>query len=152
MKTFSARQLIRTRALFTALCVSCQAITSVERIWHHTKPVYNYDESTGTYSGRAKGVVGAPIAWKYVVENNGKYSCHIHGGLWGAVTDRLLSKAADNAALFQKVADALDSQCCASLPFEIHVVHAAEKVLKVRSSRAALCEPPRQLDPGAVRP
>ena len=117
-----------------------------------TLPVYGVDESTGVYTGRAKGVVGVPIAWQYVIENNGKWSCHIHGGVWGAITDRLLSKAAENVELFQRVADALDSQCCASLPFEVHVVHSAQKVLHVRSTRAALCDVPQQIDPSYALP
>ena len=49
--------------------------------------------------------------------------------------------AAGNPELFQRVADALDSQCRAALPFEVHVVHAAQKVLHVRSTRAASVAP-----------
>ena len=71
---------------------------------------------------------------------------HIHGGVWGAITDRLLSKAASHKDLFEAVAKALDSQCCASLPFEVHVIHASRKVLKVRATRPALCDPPTRID------
>ena len=44
-----------------------------------TKPVYAYDHVKKEYTGRM-GVVGACIAWKYIIENSGKLSMHIHGG------------------------------------------------------------------------
>ena len=110
-----------------------------------SKPVYDYDQKTGLYRG-GKTLVGLGLAYQYVVETSGKLAMHIHGGVWGAITDRLLSKAASHKDLFEAVAKALDSQCCASLPFEVHVVHASRKVLKVRATRPALCDPPTRID------
>ena len=60
----------------------------------NSRPVYEFDESSGTYCGRRKGVVGAPLAYEFVVENNGKHAMHVHGMVWGAITEDLLSKAA----------------------------------------------------------
>ena len=44
--------------------------------------------------------------------------------------------AADNEELFAKVAAALESQVGASLPFEIHVLHAGKKVLHLEAALA----------------
>eukprot|EP01052_Picozoa_sp_SAG31_P037433 SAG31_NODE_4832_length_2919_cov_2.417376_2_plen_434_part_00 len=83
----------------------------------------------------------------YVKENDARGSTHIHGHLHGGTSPELLTLVAGHAAIMPTALGALDSQFCAELPLEYHMLAVARAVLRVPKLRDSAAAPlPTELD------
>lgn len=82
------------------------------------------------------GVFGLTTGNLHVVETSTRKALHVHGLLYTAASPDFLALQAQNGALWTIIEEALQTQICTNLPWEVHVIHKSRQVLRVSPPRA----------------
>jgi hypothetical protein len=97
---------------------------------------------------REKGLFGTPVSWFAVYECNNRLALHVHALIFTAACSRLLARAAGVERLESELAEALDTQYSARVPWGWHALNAAQRSVFHPTWRANQRDPPGYADPG----
>ena len=114
-----------------------------------TSPIFSIDSDGNlVYSdealkkGLAGGIFGAPPANFNATECSARQALHCHGLTWLALSPELLSKIAADERVWKIVAAAIESHIQGSVGLEVHLIHKANQVLRVRGPRYTFAQDP----------
>ena len=111
----------------------------------------NATRMTKPFSEWKKGVIGKLAAWMYVIETSGRKALHIHALLFGGLSPRLLAcllgreaqPPEDHSEVEKLVLEALEAHYKSAASWEVHIVDAARRELRLPQVKATFHQPAR---------